>query len=138
MQNGRWNSQLVTPGITLLVFVAGCFAIVFASQSKMTEETQRLRNTSFEVGNHSNDDSSSDDVKLENIPTDFGKPHSLPLPSTMSVPKYEQLLFDFLNNRVYMDELNWLKDKGVRDTGPYLRASTTEPIPPFEYFIRPA
>ena len=90
MQNGRWNSQLVMSGITLLVFVAGCFAIVFASQSKTAEEAPALRNTSFEVGNHSNEDSSSDDGKLENIPTDFGKPHSLPLPSSMSVPKYEQ------------------------------------------------
>ena len=54
-------------------------------------------------------------------PAELGKPSGLPLPSSMSVPAYEELLFEFLNNRVYATKLGWIKDKGVRDTGPYLK-----------------
>jgi hypothetical protein len=49
----------------------------------------------------------------------LGELCSLPLPSTMSVPEYEALLFKFLNEREYV-ALGWRTDKRVRDTGPYI------------------
>jgi len=52
-------------------------------------------------------------------PRDFGKPADLPLPSTLSVPQYEEKLFNFLNARQYA-KLAWAHDKGVRDTGPFI------------------
>ena len=50
---------------------------------------------------------------------DRGEPSGLPLPSSRSVAGYEGVLFPFLNSRRYA-ELGWAKDKGVRDTGPFL------------------
>ncbi|HEY6563272.1 MAG TPA: cytochrome P460 family protein, partial [Pirellulaceae bacterium] len=50
----------------------------------------------------------------------LGKPSGLPLPSTMTVAEYEARLFAFVNERQYQ-ALGWRADKGVRDTGPYLR-----------------
>jgi hypothetical protein len=50
---------------------------------------------------------------------DFGRAHSLPLPSTLSVTQFEEKLFEFLNNREY-HKLGWLRDKSVRDTGSYI------------------
>ena len=52
-------------------------------------------------------------------PLDLGRPSALPLPSAMTVPQYEAKLFEFLNTRQYA-KLGWLKDKEVRDTGPYI------------------
>ena len=40
-------------------------------------------------------------------------------PSRVSVPRFEEKLFAFLNAPRYV-ELGWLRDKGVRDTGPYI------------------
>jgi len=51
---------------------------------------------------------------------DFGRPNALPLPSSMSVAVYEEKLFAFLNGREYV-KLDWLRDKGVRDTGPFMQ-----------------
>lgn len=50
---------------------------------------------------------------------DLGRPHKLPAPSQMSVAQFEEILFEFLNARKYV-ELGWLRDKGIRDTGPYI------------------
>ncbi len=52
-------------------------------------------------------------------PLDLGRPSALPLPGGMAVPRYEEKLFEFLNSRQYVN-LGWLKDKEVRDTGPYI------------------
>lgn len=52
-------------------------------------------------------------------PASLGERSPLPLPTSMSVVDYERQLFAFLNRRQYR-ELDWLVDKGVRDTGPYL------------------
>nr|MBP8294002.1 hypothetical protein [Caldilineaceae bacterium] len=43
----------------------------------------------------------------------------LPLPSTLPLDAYEVQLYDFLGSRAYAD-LAWVKDKRVRDTGPYI------------------
>ena len=48
-----------------------------------------------------------------------GEPAGLPRPSSVSVAAFEGELFPFLNARRYA-ELGWAKDKGVRDTGPFL------------------
>lgn len=50
---------------------------------------------------------------------DLGRPAKLPAPSSMSVAEFENVLFEFLNARKYV-ELGWRRDKGVRDTGPYI------------------
>lgn len=50
---------------------------------------------------------------------EFGRPADLPLPSTLTVNEYEAQLFSFLAERQYI-ELDWRKDKSVRDTGPYI------------------
>lgn len=50
---------------------------------------------------------------------DLGRPGDLPLPGRLSVPAYEAKLFPFLEGRRY-EELGWLRDKRVRDTGPYI------------------
>ncbi len=50
----------------------------------------------------------------------LGKENPLPLPSSMSVADFENQMFDFLNERVYADELAWLSDKRIRDTGPFI------------------
>ncbi len=56
----------------------------------------------------------------EHAVKNFGKDNPLPLPSTMSVADFEQRMFDFLNERKYADELEWLSDKKIRDTGPFI------------------
>lgn len=53
-------------------------------------------------------------------PKSFGKDNPLPLPSSMSVAAFEKQMFPFLNERAYVDELEWLGDKRVRDTGPFI------------------
>ena len=52
-------------------------------------------------------------------PLELGQPSGLPLPSTVSVPQFEEKLFAFLNARQY-EKLGWKRDKCVRDTGPYI------------------
>jgi hypothetical protein len=43
----------------------------------------------------------------------------LPLPSTVARQEYQEKLYAFLGDRRYVD-LGWRRDKGIRDTGPYL------------------
>ncbi|MFL5330787.1 MAG: cytochrome P460 family protein [Gemmataceae bacterium] len=43
----------------------------------------------------------------------------LPRPSSLSVREFEEVLFNFLNERRYQS-LGWAVDKGVRDTGPFI------------------
>ena len=47
--------------------------------------------------------------------------HPLPQPSTMPLLEYEKMLFPWIRSRDYAGELGWVKDKGVRDTGPYIK-----------------
>src|SRR5688572_28892775 len=56
------------------------------------------------------------------IPSNFGRPSGLPLPSQTPLPEYETRLFEFVNARRYA-ELGWLRDKGVRDTGPFINGT---------------
>ncbi len=49
-----------------------------------------------------------------------GRPADLPLPSGVAVHEFEEKLFAFLNTRRYV-ELGWKRDKGVRDTGPFIQ-----------------
>lgn len=48
-----------------------------------------------------------------------GYPAKLKLPSSMPLQDYERILYKWLMNRDYKN-LNWRKDKAVRDTGPYI------------------
>lgn len=47
------------------------------------------------------------------------KPSPLPLPGTMTSEEYQALLYKFLQDREYI-ALGWSRDKGVRDTGPFI------------------
>lgn len=44
---------------------------------------------------------------------------SLPLPSSLPLQDYEQILYRFLMERTY-SQMDWAHDKEVRDTGPYI------------------
>lgn len=67
---------------------------------------------------------------------DFGQPADLPLPSTLLVNDYEQELFSFLKQRDYIAR-NWLKDKSVRDTGPYINGVYYGTHPAVRVFYSP-
>ncbi len=47
----------------------------------------------------------------------------LPLPSTLTLVEYEKILYPFIRSRDYAKTLGWIRDKGVRDTGPYVRGT---------------
>lgn len=70
------------------------------------------------------------------MPTDFGQSSPLPLPSSLPVAEYEEYLFEFLNSRQYR-ELGWLKDKRVRDTGPYLNGKEYGTHPAVKIYYSP-
>ncbi|APR67611.1 hypothetical protein CN03_12130 [Thalassolituus oleivorans] len=63
--------------------------------------------------------------KTINIPSfkvaSAATPADLPLPSTMPLQDYERVLYNWLMTRQYQ-LLGWDKDKGVRDTGPFVNA----------------
>ncbi len=131
MKNGRWNSRHAISVVTSLLFGSGCLAIVYSQPASSDSVAGDFSvNASADDGQEPAEDSPPQhavrkpalqpNTAISSGPQDLGKPHSLPLPSSMSVPKFEELLFEFLNSRKYADELNWLKDKGVRDTGPYI------------------
>ena len=48
-----------------------------------------------------------------------GKPSNLPLPSSMTLVEYEEVMYKWILERKYT-KLGWSKDKSVRDTGPYI------------------
>jgi hypothetical protein len=59
-------------------------------------------------------------------PTHIGAPalltpsgNPLPLPSTLPLAEFEKQLFAFLQERHYK-KLGWKRDKGIRDTGPFV------------------
>ncbi len=56
------------------------------------------------------------------IGDDDGDKHTLPLPSSLSLDEYEELMFRFLRSGAYKT-LRWKKDKSIRDTGPWLNNS---------------
>ena len=49
-----------------------------------------------------------------------GQPSALPLPSSLPIGKFQEVLHEFLRDGKYK-QLGWQVDKGVRDTGPYIR-----------------
>jgi hypothetical protein len=60
----------------------------------------------------------------------------LPLPSTLPTAKYEELLFNFVNQRRYV-ELGWTVDKSIRDTGPWLNGKYYGTHPAVRIFYSP-
>ena len=67
---------------------------------------------------------------------ELGRPGDLPLPSRVSVPQFEEKLFAFLNARQYV-KLGWRRDKGVRDTGPYIGGKSYGTHPAVRVFYSP-
>jgi hypothetical protein len=68
--------------------------------------------------------------------SEHGRPSDLPLPSRVSVPQFEEKLFDFLNTRRYV-KLGWLRDKVVRDTGPYIGGKSYGTHPAVRVYYSP-
>jgi mono/diheme cytochrome c family protein len=57
------------------------------------------------------------------LPKEFGTRSSLPLPSTFlpeRLPEFQKILTDFLQRGDYL-RLGWSEDKGLRDTGPFIK-----------------
>ncbi|MEW6281655.1 MAG: cytochrome P460 family protein, partial [Candidatus Eremiobacterota bacterium] len=46
-----------------------------------------------------------------------------PLPSTLSREEFQPQLYAFLSSLAYRDRAGWRRDKGVRDTGPFLNGT---------------
>ncbi|MCO6047990.1 cytochrome P460 family protein [Aeoliella sp. ICT_H6.2] len=57
-------------------------------------------------------------------------------PSDTSVAKFEAELFQFLNERQYIDQ-GWKRDKGIRDTGPYMDGKYYGTHPAVRVFYSP-
>ena len=68
--------------------------------------------------------------------TELGRPCDLPRPSRLTVPQFESKLFAFLNARRYV-ELEWHRDKGVRDTGPYIDGQSYGTHPAVRVYYSP-
>ncbi|MAT68869.1 MAG: hypothetical protein CMJ58_05040 [Planctomycetaceae bacterium] len=62
--------------------------------------------------------------------------YPLPRPSTMAVRDFEKILFRFLLQRRYI-ELGWKRDKGVRDTGPFINNTYYGTHPAVRVFYSP-
>lgn len=123
MKNNPTRSNGLSVALSVVIFLLGSLAIVYANPPKsgngivttpvvLTKDGPKQGSGHDEVGSHAHQPITP--------PTDLGKPNTLPLPSTMPVPEFEAKMFEFLNKRQYADELNWLKDKSVRDTGPFI------------------
>lgn len=74
--------------------------------------------------------------RTDDTPTDFGQKANLPAPSGMSVNDFERHLFEFVNNRRYV-KLGWLRDKRVRDTGPFIDGREYGTHPAVRVFYSP-
>lgn len=84
------------------------------------------------------DGSDNSEIKSQpsETPTNFGNSANLPRPSSMSVNEFEAILFEFVNQRKYQ-ELGWMVDKGVRDTGPFLNGKYYGTHPAVRIFYSP-
>ncbi len=61
---------------------------------------------------------------------------ALPLPHTVSLQAFEKQLYSFLDARQY-EKLGWVKDKGVRDTGPFIAGAAYGTHPAVRIFYSP-
>jgi len=60
----------------------------------------------------------------------------LPLPTSMSLPDFERQLYAFLDAKRYQD-LGWKRDRGVRDTGPWIDGTYYGTHPAVRIFYSP-
>ncbi|MEM7478196.1 MAG: hypothetical protein AAF483_24685, partial [Planctomycetota bacterium] len=82
-------------------------------------------------------DGSGEEPQQESgVKRDFGKSAELPRPSKLSTNDFEAYLFDFVNSRRYA-KLGWAKDKGVRDTGPFINGKEYGTHPAVRIFYSP-
>lgn len=70
-------------------------------------------------------------------PQKKSKEHSLPPPTSLSLQEYEKQLYAFVLSRKYDTELNWNVDKGVRDTGPWIKKKYYGTHPAVRIFYSP-
>ncbi len=72
-------------------------------------------------GCRSPDEASATSQEPSSLPRETtGQPADLPLPSSLPLRDYERVLYTWLLEQKYKT-LNWKHDKGVRDTGPFVR-----------------
>lgn len=118
----RWNNGWVRTlaGIVLTVLIA---VSVWAQQTVEPSSDGRSRIQLVQL-----------------LSPDFANPQaqpaSLPTPHEISVPAFEEELFAFLNQRKYVD-LNWVQDKKLRDTGPFIDGTYYGTHPAVRVFYSP-
>lgn len=123
MNTATWTSRRCIYFSSMLLFAVGTIVIYQSRSPDQRGAAVSATDTALTVDDRTDQVAAADDKTLTSdsgAPTDLGQPSPLPLPSTMSVPQFEQQLFEFLNKRDYDQKLHWLKDKGLRDTGPYI------------------
>ena len=64
------------------------------------------------------------------------RPNPLPLPSSMPLAEFEEQVFQFLQSREY-ENLGWLRDKGIRPTGPYIQNRSYNNHPAVRIYYSP-
>lgn len=75
----------------------------------------------------------------ETPPKNFGKNSPLPLPSTFlpeRLPEFQKILTDFLEHGDYL-KLGWSEDKGLRDTGAFIRNTSFGVHPTVKIYYSP-
>jgi cytochrome c551/c552 len=69
-------------------------------------------------------------------PLAYGEPSPLPLPSSMSPIEYEKSFLPFITSAKYQS-LGWRRDKGIRDTGPFIDGKSYGTHPAVRIFYSP-
>jgi Cytochrome P460 len=78
-------------------------------------------------------------TRQQTTPTNFGKRSPLPLPSGFlpeRLPEFQKILTDFLERGDYL-RLGWSEDKGLRDTGPFIRTVSFGVHPTVKIYYSP-
>jgi len=130
--------QLIAPTVAGALLVALVIALVGMTSVGCRKVTTEIAagSTTEPSAETSAITSAKTSVGVSLVPADLGRPHSLPLPSSLSVAEYERHLFEFLNRREYKT-LGWIPDKRVRDTGPYIKGKYYGTHPAVSIFYSP-
>ena len=121
----------------MLLFVGLAIGIFVANRSLfLAQETTVVSHLKDVSVSTSTDSESNDNLSIKVDPKGYGHPADLPRPSDMSVEDFEHEMYDFLQTRKYQD-LGWAVDKGVRDTGPYIKKRSYGTHPAVRVYYSP-
>ena len=79
------------------------------------------------------------DARRQTTPKNFGQRSPLPLPSSFlpeRLPEFQKILSNFLEQGDYL-RLGWSEDKGLRDTGPFIRKASFGVHPTVRIYYSP-